>query len=77
MPRSKTNRRKNDPDQRSGSDLPDWVSEELIQKTVEIWQPYYPDQLTRNLAHKLMTYGITEDQIRRMIVDNPRQLIEG
>lgn len=26
---------------------------------------------------KLMTYGITEDQIRRMIVDNPRQLIEG
>lgn len=50
MPRSKTNRRKNDPDRWSGSDLPDWISEELIQKTVEIWQPYYPDQLTRNDA---------------------------
>jgi len=50
MPHSKTNRRKDEHDQRSGSDLSDWVSDDLIQKTVGIWQPYYPNQLTRDDA---------------------------
>jgi len=50
MSRSKTNQRKDVNDQRSGSDLPDWVSEDLIKKTVEIWQPYYPNELTRDDA---------------------------
>ena len=66
MPRSKANRRHCDADQRSGSDLPDWVSEELIRKTVEIWQPYYPDQLTRNDAIAIIkNAGSVIDCLRR------------
>ena len=66
MPRSKANRRQCDADQRSGSDLPDWISEELIRKTVEIWQPYYPDQLTRNDAIAIIkNAGSVIDCLRR------------
>jgi len=50
MSHSKANRRKEGNDQRSRSELPDWVSEDLIQKTVEIWQPYYSNGLTRDDA---------------------------
>lgn len=25
---------------------PDWATAELIAKTIEVWQPYYPDPLT-------------------------------
>ena len=50
MRNSKANRRSDERDRKSRSDLPDWVSDELLQKTIEIWQPYYPDQLTRNDA---------------------------
>lgn len=30
--------------------LPAWVSEELIQKTIEVWQPSYADPLTSDDA---------------------------
>lgn len=50
MSHSKTNRRKEGNDQPSRSDLPDWISDELILNTLETWQPYYADRLTRDDA---------------------------
>lgn len=28
------------------SDLPEWITPELIEKTLEVWQPHYSDPLT-------------------------------
>ncbi|MFM8573147.1 MAG: hypothetical protein ACKOAU_16245 [Pirellula sp.] len=25
---------------------PDWITPELVKKTIEVWQPYYPELLT-------------------------------
>ena len=66
MRNSKTNRRMEECDQRSRSDLPDWVSDELLQKTIEIWQPYYPNQLTRDDAIAIINnVGGVIDCLRR------------
>jgi len=66
MQNSKTNRPKEEREQRSRSDLPDWVSDDLLQKTVEIWQPYYPDQLTREDAIAIINnVGGVIDCLRR------------
>lgn len=29
---------------------PAWVTEELIEQTIRVWQPYYPDPLTTDDA---------------------------
>ncbi|MEM6467923.1 MAG: hypothetical protein AAF802_00030 [Planctomycetota bacterium] len=66
MRNSKTNRRTEECDQRSRSDLPDWVSDELLKKTIEIWQPYYPNQLTRDDAIAIINnVGGVIDCLRR------------
>lgn len=66
MRNSKTNRRRDERDQKSRSDLPDWVSDELVQKTIEIWQPYYPNQLTRDDAIAIINnVGGVIDCLRR------------
>ncbi len=66
MRNSKTNRPEEEREQRSRSDLPDWVSDDLLQKTVEIWQPYYPDQLTREDAIAIINnVGGVIDCLRR------------
>jgi hypothetical protein len=66
MRNSKTNRRRDERDQKSRSDLPDWVSDELLQKTIEIWQPYYPNQLTRDDAIAIINnVGGVIDCLRR------------
>lgn len=66
MRNSKTNRHKEERDQKSRSDLPDWVSDELLQKTIEIWQPYYPNQLTRDDAIAIINnVGGVIDCLRR------------
>ncbi|MEM8669247.1 MAG: hypothetical protein AAGG48_17120 [Planctomycetota bacterium] len=66
MRNSKTNRRKQERDRKSCSDLPDWVSDELLQKTIEIWQPYYPNQLTRDDAIAIINnVGGVIDCLRR------------
>ena len=66
MRNSKTNRRKEECDQGSRSDLPDWVSDELLKKTIEIWQPYYPNQLTRDDAIAIINnVGGVIDCLRR------------
>jgi len=63
---SKTNRRKKELDQPSGSDLPDWVSDDLVKKTIKIWQPYYPNQLTREDAMAIIkNVGRLIDCLRR------------
>ncbi|MEO2030665.1 MAG: hypothetical protein ABGZ35_01125 [Planctomycetaceae bacterium] len=66
MRNSKTNRLKEEREQRSRSDLPDWVSDDLLQKTVEIWQPYYSNQLTREDAIAIINnVGGVIDCLRR------------
>lgn len=66
MRNSKSNRNKEVRDEQSRSDLPDWVSDELLQKTLEIWQPYYPNQLTRDDAIAIINnVGGVIDCLRR------------
>jgi hypothetical protein len=33
-----------------GPHLPPWITPELIEKTIKVWQPYYGFQLTRDDA---------------------------
>jgi len=66
MSHSKANRRKDENDQRSRSELPDWVSEDLIRKTVKIWQPYYLNGLTRDDAIAIIkNVGVLFECLRR------------
>ncbi|TWU62662.1 hypothetical protein V7x_43970 [Crateriforma conspicua] len=66
MGNPKTSQRKEVRDEQSRSDLPDWVSDELLQKTIEIWQPYYPNQLTRDDAIAIINnVGGVIDCLRR------------
>ena len=66
MQNSKPNRRKNERERVSRSDLPDWVSDELLQKTMEIWQPYYQNELTREDAIAIINnVGGVIDCLRR------------
>lgn len=40
------------------SNVPDatkWISDELIQKTLRVWQPYYAQPLTREDAIEMIT----------------------
>ncbi len=30
--------------------VPDWLSDELLRKTLEVWQPFYDDPLTEEDA---------------------------
>lgn len=34
--------------------LPDWISQELVQSTIEVWQPYYPQPLTSDDAIEII-----------------------
>ena len=66
MQNPNTNRRKNERECLSRSDLPDWVSDELLQKTMEIWQPYYQNELTREDAIAIINnVGGVIDCLRR------------
>ncbi len=66
MRNSKTNRLKEEREQRSRSDLPDWVTHDLLQQTVENWQPYYSNQLTREDAIAIINnVGGVIDCLRR------------
>ena len=66
MRNPKTSQRREVRDEQSRSDLPDWVSDELLQKTIEIWQPYYPNQLTRDDAIAIINnVGGVIDCLRR------------
>ena len=50
------------------SDLPDWISDELIQKTQKTWQPYYPNQLTRDDAIVIIkNVGVLFECLRREV----------
>lgn len=33
-------------DYRAPAAAPDWITPELIQRTIDVWQPYYEDTLT-------------------------------
>lgn len=66
MQNSESNRLNEVRDAQSRSELPDWVSDELLQKTVEIWQPYYLNQLTRDDAIAIINnVGGVIDCLRR------------
>ena len=66
MRNSESSRQKEERDGQSRSDLPDWVSDDLLQKTIEIWQPYYPNQLTRDDAIAIINnVGGVIDCLRR------------
>jgi hypothetical protein len=50
------------------SDLPDWISDDLIQKTLKTWQPYYPNQLTRDDAIVIIkNVGVLFECLRREV----------
>ena len=36
-------------------DATEWISDELIQKTLRVWQPYYAQPLTREDAIEMIT----------------------
>lgn len=36
-------------------ECPSWISEQLIQETVRVWQPYYAEPLTREDAIAMIT----------------------
>ncbi|HBE69144.1 MAG TPA: hypothetical protein DDW52_13420 [Planctomycetaceae bacterium] len=62
----KPKQRKEESDRQSRSDLPDWVSDELLQKTIEVWQPYYGSQLTHDDAIAIIkNVGGVIDCLRR------------
>lgn len=38
--------------------VPEWVTDELIQKTLEVWQPHYRDPLTaEDAAYIILSVG--------------------
>ena len=47
-------------------DLPDWITDELIQQTLKIWQPYYSDRLTDDDAIVIIkNVGVLFECLRR------------
>lgn len=38
-----------------GSFSPAWISQELIGDTIRVWQPYYPETLTEDIALEMLT----------------------
>jgi hypothetical protein len=36
-------------------DVAEWISDELIQTTLRVWQPYYAEPLTREDAIEMIT----------------------
>jgi hypothetical protein len=42
----------------SATTLPDWITDELVEKTIAVWQPYYSDPLTaEDAAYIILSVG--------------------
>lgn len=50
------------------SGAPDWVTSELIQYTIEVWQPYYRDPLTTDDALEML---LNAGHLLRVLADSP------
>ena len=40
---------------RSARTVPDWITPELIDETIRVWQPYYREPLTRQDAIEMLS----------------------
>jgi hypothetical protein len=47
---------------------PDWMTPDLIEETVEVWSPYYPNGLTEADAVEILrAVGMLSDVIERKV----------
>ena len=54
--------------------VPDWLSDELLRKTLEVWQPFYDDPLTEEDAkYIILSVGRLIDIVspKKMVLERP------